>query len=1006
MAKVKTLSIEVDLRDKGAQAVIEKIGGSIKRLQVISGPTSQTIQKLRQQVTQLGQKGNNSISTIEGQIGALRGLRREADLNSKEFKELTADIDKYTQKLKKAQGQKKKGGLGARATTQIAGAVVSGGIFGGPEGALGAAGGAIFGGVQGAFAGAAIGAQMGMLRKQLGEFASYAAQLEKLRISLRGITGTQEAYTQALSASTKVTNDFNIPQDVAIRGMTRLTAAVKGAGGNITDTELAFRNINAAIIATGGDALQAEGAITALVQIFSKGKVSAEEINQIAERLPGAFTKIADASGRTGPQLTKDLQDGKVGLNDLMLFLRQLGVDYEELALKIAASDESAGARLGVVYDDLREQLGSALKPIGAELQNALNDFIKKNGPDLVNTAKQIGEALMFIVKNRGAIKTVAEIAAKLLLVNLAIKGLIALKGPARLTLQMLQVQFGTTAARARLANKQLLAVKSTLGSLALIGLVTVGVDIAITGFAKLQSTLKQIRELKNRTEGGAAARFAGETREGGIRRVSTAKATEAAILREQADRESLSGKALGAARTLTGGFLGPFIPALNQQADAGRNKLLETRLKEARENAALPIPAAVKKPELTEFKDPFNEEDKEDKDKGGAKSARSKDISELRKQLEFTKILVGRNKDNFALREKMLFVQRAAAVRASEELDANKQEVAVLRASEEFRKGMLQIDEDRKKAREKAAEAADKEAEAERKLLDARMQLRDQLGLLSPEERVKAAQDSFIQDNPKATPKDLDLIRQSIDPTLFEQGTARIREMREELAQLVNPINVVANAGAAIGTAFTDSFRSVIDGSATTQEALASFFKNIGNFFMDMAAQIIQKMITMYILNTFVGLLPGGGGGGLQKGAGLFKSGLGFGGFGAAPAGLNTSINLAGNGAYFSNGIAKFARGGIVNKPTMFAYADGGAGRFGIMGEAGPEAILPLRRGPGGKLGVESSGGGVKVGTININVENTGENLSPAAQKQIANQVRGIVIGTLADERRSGGML
>ncbi len=199
MAKaISTLSIKVDFKDTGAQAVIDKIGGSIKRLQVISGPTSQTIQKLRQQVTQLGQKGNNSISTIEGQIGALRGLRREADLNSKEFKELTADIDRYTQKLQKAQGQKKRGGLSGRGATQVAGAVISGGIFGGPEGALGALGGAAFGGVQGAFAGAAIGAQLKGLRQLMAGAGEYAAKIEKLKIALQGVTSSQSEFNLQL----------------------------------------------------------------------------------------------------------------------------------------------------------------------------------------------------------------------------------------------------------------------------------------------------------------------------------------------------------------------------------------------------------------------------------------------------------------------------------------------------------------------------------------------------------------------------------------------------------------------------------------------------------------------------------------------------------------------------------------------------------------------------------------------------------------------------------------
>ena len=61
-------------------------------------------------------------------------------------------------------------------------------------------------------------------------------------------------------------------------------------------------------------------------------------------------------------------------------------------------------------------------------------------------------------------------------------------------------------------------------------------------------------------------------------------------------------------------------------------------------------------------------------------------------------------------------------------------------------------------------------------------------------------------------------------------------------------------------------------------------------------------------------------------------------------------------NGNAFNNGkIIPYANGGVVNSPTMFPMS---GGNTGLMGEAGPEAILPLKRGPDGKLGVESSGG------------------------------------------------
>jgi len=56
------------------------------------------------------------------------------------------------------------------------------------------------------------------------------------------------------------------------------------------------------------------------------------------------------------------------------------------------------------------------------------------------------------------------------------------------------------------------------------------------------------------------------------------------------------------------------------------------------------------------------------------------------------------------------------------------------------------------------------------------------------------------------------------------------------------------------------------------------------------------------------------------------------------------------------------FAAGGILDGPVLFPLQRG----LGLAGEAGPEAILPLARGPDGKLGIRSRGGGVSV-TVNI---------------------------------------
>jgi phage-related minor tail protein len=74
---------------------------------------------------------------------------------------------------------------------------------------------------------------------------------------------------------------------------------------------------------------------------------------------------------------------------------------------------------------------------------------------------------------------------------------------------------------------------------------------------------------------------------------------------------------------------------------------------------------------------------------------------------------------------------------------------------------------------------------------------------------------------------------------------------------------------------------------------------------------------------------------------------------------------NLVGN--LFANAkgnvITPFANGGIVNSPVLFPMRGG----TGLMGEAGPEAIMPLSRGSDGKLGVRMGGGGSANVTVNI---------------------------------------
>lgn len=114
-------------------------------------------------------------------------------------------------------------------------------------------------------------------------------------------------------------------------------------------------------------------------------------------------------------------------------------------------------------------------------------------------------------------------------------------------------------------------------------------------------------------------------------------------------------------------------------------------------------------------------------------------------------------------------------------------------------------------------------------------------------------------------------------------------------------------------------------------------------------------------------------------------------------------SLFPSANGNVFAqNKIVPFAYGGIVNKPTIFPMANG----MGLMGEAGPEAIMPLRRGANGKLGVESSGGGM--GNVVVNVDATGSNVQgdqPNADR-LGKVIGQAVQAELIKQKRPGGLL
>lgn len=97
----------------------------------------------------------------------------------------------------------------------------------------------------------------------------------------------------------------------------------------------------------------------------------------------------------------------------------------------------------------------------------------------------------------------------------------------------------------------------------------------------------------------------------------------------------------------------------------------------------------------------------------------------------------------------------------------------------------------------------------------------------------------------------------------------------------------------------------------------------------------------------------------------------------------MNGFLAFEKGGAFSQGKVMPFAKGGVVSSATTFPMSSG----FGLMGEAGPEAIMPLSRGADGSLGVRAQGGGQAI-NITMNISTPDVEGFRRSQSQIASQM------------------
>lgn len=177
-----------------------------------------------------------------------------------------------------------------------------------------------------------------------------------------------------------------------------------------------------------------------------------------------------------------------------------------------------------------------------------------------------------------------------------------------------------------------------------------------------------------------------------------------------------------------------------------------------------------------------------------------------------------------------------------------------------------------------------------------------------------------------------------------------------EELARMRESMTYTNREVRSLSTSFGGALRSAFDGVVFDGMKLSDALRSVARSMADSAYNVAMRP--------------------LQQAAGS-----------ALANGMNSLLGgmlpFANGGAFSQGRVMPFAKGGVVASPVAFPMRGG----TGLMGEAGPEAIMPLTRGADGRLGVQAQGGARPVNIV-MNISTPDVSGFQRSQSQIAAQV------------------
>jgi tape measure domain-containing protein len=800
-----------------------------------------------------------------------------------------------------------------------------------------------------------------------------AASFNDLQTRLKLLTSEYGEYTQAQQFAAKAAKQFGLSNREAATGVADIYARLRPLGVSLKDIQSTFNGFNTIARLSGVSAAGASSAFLQLGQALGSGRLQGDEFRSIAEQIPGLLVAVSKETGIAAKDLKKFASDGKLSADIVINALKRI---ESEGAGKIAAlvrnSDTQKFKDLENAVDDLSVAVGNELLPVVTPLIKDLTSLVGTIAalPDPVkNATGEIVKLIIQLVLVEKAIKAIIALRLGFIGAMVGMTGATVASGAAAKTsagaFALYTNNTRALQAQAATATPVLTGLKNVLSTIAAIGVITVAVNIAVSGFQSLLVANAELAKLRGRkSEGGAAAMFAGSTKEEVARQQEIARKTKKHEEKTLAGLQS-PGSRIAQFVNLGGVLEGLGVPSIGSASRRG----MQARARIGSAEAVLGLDPN-KFPSATPTFTPTTaggggdatgrKKGKNDGERAAEEKRRAaEELANLQEQVTLKEKLFGIDKQ-IAVEKQRGSLVTAAALEMDKALEERQTRIAeITRSTADTATKNAQIKDATLDADQKiyAVQQAIKEQEAERiKSFDAIIadlnlelalktatteQAREQLRLEAEIAKIRGDKSLTPEQQEIIIGRKTELARPKTDRERLQSAAD---EVKLELEKLTDPINMITNAAAGIGDAFSTSFKGIISGSMTAKEALATFFKSVADMFLDMAAQIIAAWIKMAILNTIVKIF----GGGLTTAASPEVGAIGQG----------SSIYAAAEGAYWPGGFQAFADGGLVTKPTMGLIGEGGESEYVIPASKMSAAMSRYSRGARGEGVIPASGG------------------------------------------------